>query len=115
MIKRTIVRYKDSYGYYRNTYFTKYIAENGCFVCTVDGEIVNPDAGNNTYKNIIKTKKDVSIKKEIDTKGDKEIIDYLEGGIDKYVQYIENYEQYRKAYDNNARLRKLISHFEAIC
>ncbi len=123
MIKITTLKY-DSYkntkdfehGSYRTKNFVKYVAENGNFICTVNGEIVTKEEGNKTFRELkSKFYNDCKVEKELLNYNDEEIIKYLKGGIDRYVEYIDNYNQYRKVKDNNERLWKLVSEFMNIC
>ena len=109
MITRTTLKC----GGFSNKHFTKYIAENGNAVCTINNEIVGRNAGNDIYRAL---KADGAVVTERDTydMDDNEIIEYLESGIDKYVQYIENYNQYAQAQEHNDKLHKLIAEFRRI-
>ena len=110
MIKIT----KLKYGSYKRKYFVKYIAENGNYICAIDDEIVLPNEGNNIFKELKSEWEDCSVEVTILDKNNAEIIEYIEKGIDKYVEYIDNYYQYKDAKDNNDRLYKLISKFKSI-
>lgn len=99
--------------YTERTRFMKYIAENGNAICTVNGEIVERDAGNDIYRKL-KAEGAVVETRETYEKSDDEIIRYIESGIDKYVEYIDNYRQYEDACRSNERLRKLASEFKRI-
>ena len=111
MIKITTLRFN---GYnYKN--FAKYIAENGNYICVVNDEIVNPSDGNKLFRDLKMEYPNHSIEITTLDYNDDEIIKYLDSGIDKYVEYIDNYRQYRDAKENNNRLEKLISKFKSIC
>ena len=110
MIQITTVKY--SYHY---KYFKKYIADNGNYICAVDGDIVSKEEGNEIFKNLKSEYPNCVVTREIIYKNDMEIFEYLENGIDKYVEYIDNYYQYRQAKDRNEQLWKLISNFRTIC
>ena len=94
--------------------FTKYIAENGECVCTIDDEIVSKNEGNEIFRNLTSKAEDYTVEKTILNKNDTEIIEYIKENIDEYVEYIDDYYQYKNAKDNNDRLYKLISKFKSI-
>lgn len=94
--------------------FKKYIAENGNAVCAIDGEIVEPNAGNEVYRKL-KAKGAKCVEREVLDMSDEEIIEYLDSGIDKYSMYIDNGRQWEEAEMRNYKLRKLIKEFERIC
>lgn len=107
-----ITKLKISYRLY---FFIKYIAENGNYICAVNDEIVSKDDGNQMFKNLISKYENYKVEKStIDATND-EIIKYILKNVDKYACYIENYNQYREAMDNNERLYKLSREFKAIC
>lgn len=107
-----ITKLKISYRLY---FFIKYIAENGNYICAVNDEVVSKDDGNQMFKNLISESENYKVEKSaIDATND-EIIKYILKNVDKYVCYIENYNQYREAMDNNERLYKLSREFKAIC
>ena len=109
MIKRVILIQRNRY--ITRTFFTKYIAENGGAVCTVDGEIVTPSEGNDIYR---KLKAEGAVREEVTftDMNDREIIEHIESGIDRYTMYIENYNQQLEAERNNDRLRGIASAFK---
>lgn len=100
-------------GYTKRTTFTKYIAENGGAVCAVNGEIVEPNAGNETYRGL-KAKGAVCVEREVTNESDAEIIDRIESGIDRHAAYIDNYNQYAEVRERNDRLYKLLTEFKDI-
>ena len=122
MIKVVVLRSEEPVwnGYYkpyiwvgRLHRFTKYIAENGNAVCTVDGEIVEPNEGNDTYRKL-KAKGAVCTSRETWDMNDSEIVEYIERGIDKFTHYIDNYKQQQQAEANNDSLYKLSSEFKRV-
>lgn len=121
MIEKTVLTEKiytqyipNKISYNVHHIFTKYIAENGEYICTINDEIVSKNEGNETFRNLISEAEDYTIEKTILNKNDMEIIEYIKGGIDEYVEYIDDYYQYKNAKDNNDRLYKLISKFKSI-
>lgn len=100
-------------GHATITRFTKYIAENGNAVCTINDEIVEPNAGNDLYRKL-KADGAVLYKRMVTDAGDDKIIEIIEDGIDRYIEYIDNYKQYAEAKESNDRLYKLASEFERI-
>lgn len=110
MIKITTMKH---YG--KTYYFKKYIAENGNFICTVDGEVVSKDEGNKLFLELKSKYPKCVIEKEIIDLNDKEIIESLDKRIDKYVEYIDDYTRYRQIKDINEELYKIIYEFESIC
>lgn len=107
-----ITKLKISYRLY---FFVKYIAENGNYICAVNDEVVSKDDGNQMFKNLISESENYKVEKSaIDATND-EIIKYILKNVDKYACYIENYNQYREAMNNNERLYKLSREFKAIC
>lgn len=109
MIKRVTLRC----GGFSYKNFTKYIAENGNAVCAINDEIVEPDVGNDIYRALKEENAVVTNRVAIEM-NDEEIVKHLESGIDKYVEYIDNYRQYMQAQEKNNRIRKLISEFRRI-
>ena len=98
----------------KHHYFTKYIAENGHYVCTVNDEVVSRDEGNEIFKNLKSKAKKCSVTKETILKNDKEILEYLDGRIDKYYMYIDNGKQYNEAVEQNEKIYKIIRWFEVM-
>lgn len=109
MIKRVTLKC----GGFSYKCFTKYIAENGKAICAINDEIVEPEAGNDIYR-ALKEDNAIVTDREVIEMSDKEIVEYLESGIDKYAVYIDNYRQYAQAQESNDRIRKLISEFRRI-
>lgn len=99
--------------YTTRKHFTKYIAENGNAICAINGEIVEPEAGNETYRKL-KAKGAIVKDREVFDMNDAEIIEYIESGIDRHIEYIENYRQYAEAKEHNDKLYKLASEFRRI-
>ena len=110
MIKIT----KLNYGSYRSKRFVKYVAENGNYICAIDDEIISPHDGNEVFKKLQSEWDNYSIEIILLDKNNEEIISYIENGIDKYVEYIDNYNQYRIAKNKNEQLYNLISNFKSI-
>ena len=101
-------------GSFSYRHFTKYIAENGKAVCAINDEVVEPDVGNDIYKALRAEGATVVNREFIIGKTDSEIVEYIESGIDKYLQYIENYKQYEQAREHNDKLYKLAEEFKRI-
>lgn len=95
------------------TYFEKFIAENGNYICAIDDEVVDRDEGNAIYKEM-KARGAVCVLNETGDRNDEEILSYIEAGIDHYAAYIDNYKQYREVEERNAKLRKLASAFRQV-
>ena len=123
MIQITYLSYKPIMQYIPKTLyglttyhsFVKYIAENGNYICVVDGKIVSKDEGNRIFKELKSKNPNCKIEKETHNLNDNEIIDYIDNKIDKYANYIDDYNQYRSAMDANERLYDLIRKFKSIC
>lgn len=123
MIEKTFLSYKPImqyipkplYGLTKYHSFIKYIAENGNYICVVDGKIVSRDEGNQIFRELKREHSNCKIEKEICHLNNDEIIDYIDSQIDKYANYIDNYKQYRSAMDTNERLYDLIRKFKSIC
>lgn len=111
MIKRVVM--KDSRYFATYIHFMKYIAENGKAVCAIDGEIVEPSAGNDVYRKL-KAKGATCISREVLDKSNTEIVEYIESGIDRFADYIDNYRQYDEACRRNYKLKKLVSEFRRV-
>ena len=114
---KPIMRYipKPLYGLTKYHSFIKYIAENGNYLCVVDGKIVSKDEGNQIFRELKSKHPECKIEKEIDNLNNNEIIDYIDSQIDKYANYIDDYNQYKSAMDANERLYDLIKKFKSIC
>ena len=114
---KPIMRYipKPLYGLTKYHSFIKYIAENGNYLCVVDGKIVSKDEGNQMFRELKSKHPECKIEKETDNLNNNEIIDYINSQIDKYANYIDDYNQYKSVTDFNERLYKLISEFKSIC
>lgn len=125
MIERTILTEKvlwkcSPYGSKfikvdKHHYFTKYITENGHYVCTVNDKVVSREEGNEIFKNLISEADEYSVEKETILKNDNEILEYLDGRIDKYYMYIENGKQWSEAKEQNEKIYKIMRCFEAMC
>lgn len=123
MIQITYLSYKPIMQYIPKTLyglttyhsFVKYIAENGNYICVVDGKIVSKDEGNQIFKELKREHSNCKIEKEVCHLNNDEIIAYIDGQIDKYANYIDDYNQYRSAMDANERLYDLIQKFKSIC
>lgn len=123
MIQKTYLSYKPImqyipkplYGLTKYHSFIKYIAENGNYLCVVDGEIVSKDEGNQMFRELKSKYPECKIEKETDNLNNNEIIDYIDNQIDKYANYIDDYNQYKSTMDVNEKLYKLISEFKSIC
>lgn len=111
MIKRIVM--KDNRYFATYVYFTKYIAENGNAMCVVDNEIVEPSAGNDVYRKL-KARGATCLSRTTKDASDSDIIEFIESGIDKYAEYIDNGRQYDEACRRNYKLRKLASEFRRI-
>ena len=96
-----------------NNNFTKYIANNGKSVCTINDEIVSREEGNKIFSRIKKAEKANIEKKEIE-KNDEEIIKFLSGRVDTTVEYIDNYSQYKEAIARNGRILSIITEFKKV-
>lgn len=121
MIKIVILEHKvltkvipKEVGYKVKTRFVKYVAENGNFICAVNGEMISQDDGNALYRKL-KKKGAICITREAIDANDDETISYIEDGIDKYVHYIDDYRRYQQTEECNATLRKVSSAFKAAC
>ena len=121
MIKIVVLEHKvltkvipKEVGYKVRTRFVKYVAENGNFICAVNGEMIPQDDGNALYRKL-KSKGAVCVTRKVIPASNEEITSYIESGIDKYAQYIDNYRQYQEAEERNAMLRKLSSSFKTAC
>ena len=112
MIKRTILNYLGNYYY--TTYFTQYIAENGKSLYTIGNKKVSKKEGNDLFLDLIKNSIEYNVKTNIIETDDQGIIDFLEKGINQYVEYIDNYKEYKSECENNERLYKLIKEFKKI-
>lgn len=123
MIEKTFLSYKPImqyipktlYGLTKYHSFIKYIAENGNYICAVDGKIVSRDEGNQIFRELKRKHPNCKIEKEICHLNNDEIINYIDGQIDKYANYIDDYNQYRSAMDANEQLYDLIQKFKSIC
>ena len=121
MVKVVVMKEKVAYDVHRGsilygdryTYFKKYIAENGNAVCTVNSEVVAPNDGNEIYREL-KAKGAECTKREVLGIDDAATILYIEEGIDKYVEYIDNGRQYDEAKAHNKKLYKIISEFRKV-
>ena len=122
MIERTILTEKVLFEYTKygaiyvdkHHYFDKYIAENGHYVCTVNDEVVSREEGNEIFKNLKSKAKKYSVTKETILKNDAEILEYLDGSIDKYYMYIDNGKQYNEAVEHNEKIYKIIRWFKVM-
>lgn len=109
MVKRITLKC----GAYRRKYFVKYIAENGNAVCTINDEIVEPSAGNEIFREL-KARGAEVVSRDILEYNDRETIDFIDEGIDEFVEYIENFRQYEEARAHNDRLRKIMNEFTRV-
>lgn len=110
MIKTTILNYNTG-TYDRIAVFRQYEAENGNSVYTVGDNMVTKDEGNERFKELIKASVSHTVTKNIQDADNEEIIDRIEQGYDPYVEYIDNYSQYRSACAHNDYITSLCNTF----
>ena len=100
--------------YLNNNNFTKYIAENGKFICTVNDEIISGEEGNKIFSKIKNTTKQINIEKKETEANNEEIIKHLSKRIDTTVEYIDNDRQYKEAIARNGKILSIITEFKKI-
>ena len=93
--------------------FKTFLADNGNAIYTVDGKIVDKDAGNEMFKKLCEGKKAEKKITELELCDD-EIKDYLLNSMDQWVEMIDNYQQYKAAQESNARIMDTLQAFEKI-
>ena len=93
--------------------FTKYVADNGKFICAINDEIITPEEGNAVYRSY-KECGAVCTQHETSNESNNDIVSIIESQIDRYAVYIENYNQYAVAEEKNRKMRKLLTAFKAI-
>lgn len=110
-VKETKVSYKKGMYFYNKTFIKIYSSKDS--VCLIDGDIVSPEEGNKIF---LSYKKNESFSFETSEKevGKEELISSYRKKIDPSVDYIENYNQQKRAEANNERLFNIISALERI-
>jgi hypothetical protein len=119
--------YYFNYGYYwGTTYFKTFIDDNGNKTFFVNGKEVDGETGNKRFLEIYNSNAEYNKKKNKDAKDTfevstseeevtyEELIARCEKGIDEYVEYIEDYRQYKEACEHNAKLRKEIAKYRKL-
>ena len=112
MIKTTTLEYYAPMSNF--VVFREYVAENGASLCTIGNRIVTREEGNLEFLNIVKRAKHYVTKKTTIDASDKEILERLNGNIDRYVEYIDDYRQYKATCVANDEIHKVIHAFKAI-
>lgn len=112
MIKTTILHYYSPYLHKK--FFCEYIADNGKSLYTVDGRVVTKEQGNKEFVDTVKKSKTYNVEKFTEDANNDAILKQLDSGIDKYVQYIDDYNQYNTACKNNEKIRTVIKAFKQI-
>lgn len=125
MIKITIVEYEKSYpvrncgnrGFHfinskDRKRFIQYVAENGNSVYVISGnEIVTKDEGNKLFLELVNTEKNVKVTKNVIDANDEDILSRLDEGVDKYTEYIDNYNQQLEAEKHNRKIWAIMDAF----
>ena len=110
-IKTTKTQYKKGIYFY-NKIFMKIYSPKGK-ICLLDGNIVSSEEGNKIF---ISYKKNESFSFETSEKEilKEELISSYKNKIDNSIDYIDNYNQQKKAEANNERLLNIISALEKL-
>lgn len=119
--------YYFNYGYYWGTLnFTTFTDDNGNKTFYINDREVDGEAGNKRFLEIYNSNADYNRKKNKDAKDTfevtvfekevtyEELIEKCEKGIDEYVEYIEDYRQYKEACAHNDKLRKEIAKYRKL-
>jgi hypothetical protein len=100
--------------YFRWATFTTYEADNGKKLYTIDGTTpVERDEGNKKYLEYAHAEEFKRSESIVETT-DAGIIERLEKGIDPYVDYIDNGDQWRAAVARNRRISEFIDTFKKL-
>ena len=123
MIKKVVLKRNMRTSYYKGRpqggftadykVFAKYIAENGNAVCAINDEIVEPSKGNEIYRELKASGAKCTERETIEA-SDSEMLDMIESRVDRHVEYIEDYKQYRAACERNDRLYRLAAEFRRV-
>ena len=110
-LKETKVSYKKGI-YWETKKFQKISSQKGD-LCLIDGDIVSPEEGNKKFLQY-KKKEEFSFETSEKEVEKEELISSYRKKIDPSVDYIENYNQQKRAEANNERLFNIISALERI-
>ena len=110
-IKTTKTQYKKGIYFY-NRIFTKIYSPKGK-ICLLNGNIVSSEEGNKIF---LSYKKNESLSFETSEKEvlKEELISSYKKKVDNFVDYIDNYQQRKKAEEKNERLLNIISALEKL-
>ena len=112
MIKTTILEYRSPMSCF--VVFREYIAENGASLYTIGNRIVTRDEGNQEFLNIVRRATRYAVEKTAVNANNDTILKNLNGSIDQYVEYIDDYRQYKAACAVNEEIYKIIHAFKAV-
>ena len=116
-IKTVSVQALMPYGihkYIRWATFTTYEADNGNKLFTIDGTSpIDREEGNKKYREFARAEGFKRSENVIETT-DADIVTRLEQGIDQYVDYIDNGDQWSAAVARNRRISEFINTFKKI-
>lgn len=110
-IKTTKTQYKKGIYFY-NRIFTKIYSSKGS-VCLIDGDIISPEEGNKIFLQY-KKKEEFSFETSEKEVLKEELISSYKKKVDEFVDYIDNYQQRKKAEEKNERLLNIISALEKL-
>lgn len=118
LIKTVILKYEGydcEEGYIHTITFKQYKADNGNSMYVIGTTIVSREAANQVYASICKNcTSHEPIRAITRYVSDEQIIAGFKKNIDEYVEYIDDWETYRRAFNTNEIYRRKLDEFMKI-
>ena len=112
MIRITVLHYiPKTEKYWKIKTFYQYAAENGNSLYLIGSEYTDKETGNQTFKDLVANAREYSVSRNTLELSDKETLEHLGKSIDPYVEYIDNYRQYKEAQASNQHIYNLMDAF----
>lgn len=111
IVKETKVSYKKGMYFYNKTFIKIYSSKGS--VCLIDGDMVSPEEGNKIFLSY-KKNEEFSFKTSEKEVLKEELISSYKKKVDNFVDYIDNYQQRKKAEEKNEQLLNIISALEKL-
>ena len=97
-------------GYYCHYSFKTFIDNRGNKTYFLNGKKSTKDEGNDFFRNVKKKAMSIERDDSVEEITYHELIDRLMKGYDNYVEYIDDYSQYRSACASNEEIRRKVNY-----
>lgn len=115
MIIQTIMLEGIFKGYWNFHRFKKFTDDNGNVIEYIYGDReVTKEEADEIYKTLLKNGKNMKRKIISENITVNDYITKLENSIDRYVEYIDDYTQYKQACEHNSDIRKRIEKYRKL-